>query len=315
MTTAEPPALVKYDAMCTAIQEAYKIDEVKSIRDKAKAMQEYARQANNTEAEDRCREIRLRAERRTGELIREQQAAGLLATRKTGNPSLQVSAGTTLPPATLSDYGISRDQSSRWQQLADVPDGEFEDEVAQPGATTTSILNNHRAIGTGVNEWYTPETYIIAARDVMGGIDLDPASSEQANECVRAAEIFTIEDDGLMREWHGRVWLNPPYAQPAISYFAQKVAKEWNEGNIDSAIVLTHNYTDTTWFHGLANSCQAICFTRGRIGFLSPNGTKAAPTQGQAFFYFGEDVERFAAVFADIGFVVKLINSTKGEPE
>lgn len=297
--------LVKYDAMCHAIAEAHRIDEVKSIRDKAMAMQEYARQAKNREAEDRCREIRLRAERRTGELIREQQAAGVLATQAAGRPRQELCvAQDDTYRATLSDYGISRDQSSRWQRLADVPEDEFEEGVTQPGATTSSILNNHRAMGTGVNEWYTPETYIIAARDAMGGIDLDPASSEQANETVQALHIFTEEDDGLSKDWHGKVWLNPPYSQPAISHFAAKVCTEWGLGNIDSAIVLTHNYTDTAWFHSVANSCQAICFTRGRIAFVSPDGKKAAPTQGQAFFYFGENVQRFTSVFGDIGLVV-----------
>jgi len=296
--------LVRYDAMCRAIAEVHRIDEVKDMRDKAQALERYARQAKNKEAEQQCREIRLRAERRTGELIRQQQQAGELATAG-GDP---LSRDTTMAPPTLSDIGISRDQSSKWQQLADIPDETFEQEVRQPDASTASMLrnHNHRAQGSGVNEWYTPETYIIAARDVMGGIDLDPATSTIANEQVQAECIFTEDDNGLESDWHGRVWLNPPYSQPAIAHFANKVVAEYQCGNVDAAIVLTHNYTDTAWFHTLAKASAAICFTRGRIAFESPDGRKAAPTQGQAFFYFGPNVDAFVSVFKTIGFIVEV---------
>lgn len=169
-----------------------------------------------------------------------------------------------------------------------------------------AIAANHRALGTGENEWYTPAVHLQAARAVLGGIDLDPASSPLANETVGADQIFTMADDGLNQPWAGKVWLNPPYSQPAIANFAEKLASEWQDGNLESAIALTHNYTDTAWFHRLATTCSAICFTRGRIGFVNPEGKKAAPTQGQAFFYFGQDVDTFADQFGPIGFVVEV---------
>lgn len=164
--------------------------------------------------------------------------------------------------------------------------------------------NNHRAMGTGENEWYTPAEYIAAAREVMGGIDLDPASSELANRTVQAARYFTVADNGLAHDWHGRVWMNPPYSQPAISHFAEKMVAEVSAGNVEHAIALTHNYTDTAWFHTMASIADAICFTRGRIGFVDREGNKAAPTQGQAFFYYGPDRDAFASVFSAHGIVM-----------
>ena len=61
--------LARYDTMCRAIDAAYEVDEVKDIRDKAKALEEYAKQARNVEAERRACEIRLRAERKAGKLL------------------------------------------------------------------------------------------------------------------------------------------------------------------------------------------------------------------------------------------------------
>lgn len=167
------------------------------------------------------------------------------------------------------------------------------------------LVHNHRAQGTGENEWYTPEEYIETVREFLGGIDLDPASSEVAQKVVQAGKYFTIQDNGLEKEWSARgVWLNPPYAQPAIAQFIGKTVDEFNAGNFEEGVVLTHNYTDTAWFHLAATNCSAICFTRGRIGFLSPEGKKASPTQGQAFFYFGDRVDDFREAFAKTGFVV-----------
>jgi ParB family chromosome partitioning protein len=168
-----------------------------------------------------------------------------------------------------------------------------------------SAAINHRAQGTGQNEWYTPSRFVEAARAVMGAIDFDPASSPLANQTVQAEHFLCLEQDGLKHPWRGRVWLNPPYAQPAIARFSEKLVEEVNSGRVQQAIALTHNYTDTGWFHTLARSADAICFTRGRIGFLSPEGKRASPTQGQAFFYFGADVERFASHFAEFGMIVR----------
>lgn len=173
-------------------------------------------------------------------------------------------------------------------------------------AGNTSADNVRGTTGTGENEWYTPAEHVELARSVLGVIDLDPASSDKAQVVVMAEEYFTEADDGLTQNWSGRVWLNPPYAQPAISHFADKMVAEIETGRVDQAIMLTHNYTDTAWFQKLAKAATAICFTRGRVKFVSPTGDVAAPTQGQAFFYFGTDAGAFTKTFRHIGFVAEV---------
>ncbi len=97
--------------------------------------------------------------------------------------------------------------------------------------------------------------------------------------------------------------MNPPYAQPLISDFADKLIAEIENGNVTEAIVLVNNSTDTGWFHKLETRAAALCFTKGRIRFQSASGELGSPLQGQAFFYFGNDSERFAQMFNATGFV------------
>lgn len=165
------------------------------------------------------------------------------------------------------------------------------------------VAENHRALGTHENEWYTPAQYVEAARQVMGEIDLDPASNAQAQRWIKAKQFFTKEQNGLDKQWIGRVWLNPPYAQPAIAHFCEKMVEEFKAGRVVEAVMLTHNYTDTSWFHLAESACTALCFTRGRIKFVDPSGDVCAPTQGQAFFYYGDRPQVFAEVFRNVGFV------------
>ena len=122
--------LVKYDAMVTAIEICEKVDEVKDIRDKAVALEAYAKQANNMEAERQCALIRVRAECKCGQMLRDTEKA-------TGNQNNGEFGGRNERPPnetkTLSDMGITKDQSSTWQKLANVPEDEFEAAITMPG--------------------------------------------------------------------------------------------------------------------------------------------------------------------------------------
>jgi phage N-6-adenine-methyltransferase len=163
------------------------------------------------------------------------------------------------------------------------------------------LPNKHfRTCFTGENKWYTPKKYIEAAKEVMGAIDLDPASSDEAQKTVIAERYYTEQDDGLKQDWFGRVWLNPPYSQPLIYLFVDKLVSEYEKNKISDAILLTNNFTDTAWFHLAESQAALICFTRGRIRF---QGSTSQPTQGSAFFYFGDNKYKFLEVFKEFGFI------------
>jgi hypothetical protein len=126
--------LVRYDAMCQAIASAYRVDEVKDIRDRAAALEHYSRQAHNIEAERQCCEVRLRAERKAGQLLAKMDKAKGGARKGVGRRGGMPSDG----PTPLSALGITRDQASQWQKLADVPDDQFEMALAGSDKPTTN---------------------------------------------------------------------------------------------------------------------------------------------------------------------------------
>lgn len=171
-----------------------------------------------------------------------------------------------------------------------------------PKSAVKQTKKPHVSYNSGQNEWYTPKVYIDAARHVMGDIDLDPASSDIANRTVRAHEFYTEQSNGLEHDWHGRIWMNPPYSSDKIGKFADKLVSE--KSNIESAIVLVNNATETQWFKSMVSVSSAVCFPRGRVRFLDPDGNPAgAPLQGQAVLYAGEKPDLFAREFSQFGWV------------
>ena len=126
--------LPMYDAMCQAIEKAHRVDDVKDIRDKAVALAAYAREARNLEAEERCRVIRLRAERRAGQLLHEVPPA---TPSGANQHKKDVSPSTTHPR--LVDLGITRNQASDWKRMAAMPPRDFERAIGTR-ASTKSIV-------------------------------------------------------------------------------------------------------------------------------------------------------------------------------
>jgi hypothetical protein len=113
--------------MCRAIAAAHSVDEVKDIHDKALAIEIYSRQARNIENEKRAIEIRIRAERRCGELLKE-----IKGQLKQGNELPRSDGATT---ATLLRPRHQQRSTFRWQKLAAVPPDEFETTFARPEKT------------------------------------------------------------------------------------------------------------------------------------------------------------------------------------
>jgi phage N-6-adenine-methyltransferase len=282
-----------------ALESASTPAEVKDIETLAAAAKRYA---ESLEDRNFAAEVQLRAGRKGGQMLIHMAQNGERRTRATAKSN----------NTSLLDLGIEPMRASRWQWLARLPEVRFESYIAETKADaeplTAAGLTSGAHVGhnSGDNEWYTPTEYIEAARSVMGGIDLDPASSAAANEVVGAMAFYSPEDDGLAHPWGGRVWMNPPYAQPLIWQFCERLAENVATGQVDQACVLVNNATETAWFQRLAEIAAAICFPTGRVRFWHPDKASATPLQGQAVLYFGEAIEEFRAEFLRFGFTALL---------
>lgn len=160
-------------------------------------------------------------------------------------------------------------------------------------------------------EWYTPARYLEAVRQVLGDIDLDPASNQQANATIGAKKFFTQDDNGLRKKWSGRVFMNPPYGKTEegkslASAFCNKAIEEYEAGNIDACIILINSLHSQAWQAPLYT--HTVCFVDHRIQFISGDGqTNKNPTFQNIFVYLGTDVEKFSAAFAKFGYVMREI--------
>jgi hypothetical protein len=178
-------------------------------------------------------------------------------------------------------------------------------EFWQDEETPEPINKPHVTNNSGENEWYTPEKFIEAAREAMGSIDTDPASSDLANQTVKAQTYFTADSDGLTKTWGGNVWMNPPYAQPLITQFTELLSDKFDSGEINQACVLVNNATETNWFQRMLDSCTCLCLLKSRVKFIDKSGNPSgAPLQGQIVLYFGNNPQSFEKSFSQFGKVL-----------
>ena len=113
----------------------------------------------------------------------------------------------------------------------------------------------------GKDEWLTPPEIVRA----LGPFDLDPCAPIK-RPWETAIEHFTILDDGLKKEWKGRVWCNPPYGSQT-GIWLKRCAQHGN------AIALTFARTETKmFFEAVWNDAHAIFFFQGRLKFYHVNG-------------------------------------------
>jgi hypothetical protein len=158
------------------------------------------------------------------------------------------------------------------------------------------------------DRWFTPLYIIEMIKEVLGEIDLDPASEEKANAIIGAKEFFTR--DALSKDWVAdKVFLNPPgktiEGQSQAALFWEKLVYHFDRGDVKEAIFIAFNI-------GLLSVSQkygpkslldfTICVPKDRIRFVDPVGPgKLAPSHSNVIVYLGDNADKFKQVFSGIG--------------
>jgi hypothetical protein len=109
--------------------------------------------------------------------------------------------------------------------------------------------------------------------DVLGPFDLDPAAADPRPWDVAACN-FTEADDGLKRQWTGRIFLNPPFRRDAVGEWTSKMAAHGH------GILLTHARTEAEWFEPIWERASGILFLADRIKFCKADGTEQPYNSG-----------------------------------
>ena len=113
---------------------------------------------------------------------------------------------------------------------------------------------------TASDEWATPPEIVKA----LGEFDLDPCATERS---AKAPVFFTKEQDGLKQGWFGRVWCNPPYSQPALYQFCEKMAEHGN-----GILLIFARTGNKVWQEIIFPKATAILFLRKRVQFIDNQG-------------------------------------------
>jgi hypothetical protein len=195
-------ALVRYEKARHALAEAHRVDEVKSIRDKAEAMAAYARQAKDTQLVQYATEIKVRAERKAGEMLAAMPKAKGAAAKEWKTRSDDTT--------TLGEMGITKEQSSRWQQVASIPEKHFEAAVEMAknsaGEVTTAFMLREAKRQRGVAKPMKGKKAQRMLHELdeakARGVSMLSTYVRLAITAIRAQKSFDAEERALLAELH-----------------------------------------------------------------------------------------------------------------
>ena len=129
------------------------------------------------------------------------------------------------------------------------------------------------------DEWYTPPWIF---KDLGVTFDLDPCCPHP-NMWVPTKHYLTKKNDGLVENWYGSVWLNPPFGK-------RNGIRPWLEKLIEhgDGIAIVPNRTATDWWQDAAEKADALLFVRRKIRFVRPDGSEGkSPGYGNVLMAYG----------------------------
>lgn len=148
-------------------------------------------------------------------------------------------------------------------------------------------LSGHQSPNMKSDEWLTPPEIMA----VLGAFDLDPCSPID-RPWDTARNHYTVNDDGLSKEWFGRVWMNPPFGR-AATLWMRRIAAHGN------GIALIPARTETAMFYeSVWSRADAVLFVKGRPHFHRVDGSRADFNSGAPICLVAYGARNVAALIA-----------------
>jgi hypothetical protein len=304
----EAQVVAQIEVARDALARARSFGQVKQVADGAAAIVEWLRrqQSVSLEVSNDARLLGLEAERRMGEFLKQPGAVA-----GDGRPK-KPSGSLTVSPPTLNELGLNREAARVYRQVATVPVETMRDLAQKATAagqelTQAAVLKAARSglasvhFSSDSDEWHTPPEIIERVLATLGAIDLDPCSNWYGEPNVPAAQHYSALEDGLQREWHGRVYMNPPYGH-VIDQWVEKLVGEFYAGRTTAAVALTPARCDTTWMGRFREFPR--CYVRGRLQFSGHENSAPFPS---CVVYLGPDLDAFGRAFHDLGDIYERI--------
>lgn len=126
--------------------------------------------------------------------------------------------------------------------------------------------------------WATPKTFYDELNSEFC-FELDVCADEFNHKCD---SYFSKEQNGLVQEWSGVCWMNPPYGRE-IGKWVQKAYESSLMGA--TVVCLLPSRTDTKWWHDYCMKGE-IRFIKGRLKF--GQSKNSAPFPSAVVIFKGE---------------------------
>lgn len=155
----------------------------------------------------------------------------------------------------------------------------------------------------GSDEYDTPIDLFAPIARAVNGFDLDPCASATSD----LADTNWTADDGGLRPWFGKVYMNPPYSDIGtwMEHAATQARHEQQTlvptADVDLIVGLVFARTSTEWFHRWATTADWLCFIEGRIQFVGMDDTAPSPSLMPVW---GDVPDALLRTLGDLGWLV-----------
>lgn len=139
-------------------------------------------------------------------------------------------------------------------------------------------MNTDLMFSSETDLWSTPQAFFDKYNNIHK-FDVDVCTTVDNTKCSR---FYTLEEDGLLQQWEGNVWMNPPYGREIGKWIEKAFNSVFIDKTANKVVCLLPSRTDTRWFHDYCVK-GGIEFIRGRLKFGNAKNSAPFPSMVVVF--------------------------------